>query len=90
MYKPLLVVYKIDHLGVGILSSSLVLLSTSSIFYLSTSIKVIDGGLYLFYFLFTFLFLDLGLEVSMTVTNYHIEGYRRFWNSDVIPHINSI
>ena len=90
MHKPLLVVYKIDHLGAGILSSSLILLNTSSIFYLSTSIRVKDSGLYLFYFLFTFLFLDLGLEVSMTITNYHTEGYRGFWNNDVIPYVSSM
>jgi len=73
MYKPLLVVYKIDHLRVEILSSSLVLLNTSSVFCLSTSIRVEDSGLYLFSFLFTFLFLDLGLGVIMTITKCYIK-----------------
>ena len=90
MHKPLLIIFKIDHLGLCILSSSLILLNTSSIFYLGTSIRVKDSGLYLFYFLFTFLFLDLELEVSMTVTNYHTEGYRKFWNNDVTPHVSSM
>ena len=90
MHKLLLVVYKIDYLGVGILLSSLVSLNTSNVFCLNTSIRVEDGGLYLFYFLFTFLFLDLGLEVSMTITNYHTEGYRGFWNNDVIPYVSSM
>ena len=54
--------------------------------------------LFLLFLFYLFYFLDLGLRFSMMlyvafhshIITYHKEYYRRFWNNNIIPHINDI